>query len=303
MAASLKIVSDQVQQSHYDPITFINRYIAQLNPPAPYVSPAFHKALSEVDGLNEFGDPIYRLIWAGRAIYFRMGRIRIKYPLHVSEQPVGWEVLTGRYYRNGRYYQYPGRRGKRNRAPETQALPLSCANNRSLGPGRFIYDVLDIGKPRFIIEEWCHPDIACKDWDKNRFGPHPRTGMWTDILGERPTRGLYRPFLVVETDKHEYRPPDEDTLNWFRCIMWLRNQDPVLYNRQNPPPASLLESNLRKRYAQYMEFDAREQQEAEERTRDRFISAWRRHTLPDANAGGAYGGIHIIHNDNFLQKD
>lgn len=290
-------------KSHFDPVNFINQYIANLNPPAPSVPPGFHKALAEIDGLNDYGEPIYRLIWAGNATCWRMGRIRIKYPLHVSDRPVGWEVLTGRYYRNGRFYQYPGRKGKRNRTPETRILPLSCANDPSYGAGRLVYDWVDIGKPRFIIEEWCHPDTACSDWEKRRYGPHPRTGEWTDLLGEKPSRGLYRPFLHLQTDKGEYRAPDEDTLNWFRRIMWIRNQDPVLYNRNESPPRTLLEANLRKKYAQYMEFDAKEQQEMEARTRDRFLSSWRRHTSPDPNAGGAYGGIHIISNTDFLKKD
>lgn len=291
------------EKSYLDPISFINQTIANLNPAAPLVPKWWHDALAEIDGLNDYGEPIFRLVWGGSATDWGMGRTRIKYPLRTSDCPVGWEVLTGRYYKNGRYYQYPGRKGKRDRTPETQVLPLSFANKPEYGPGRLVYDWLDIGKPRFIIEEWCHPDIACEDWEKRRYGPHPRTAVWTDILGERPSRGLYRPFLYLQTDKGEYRPPDEDTLNWFRRIIWIRNQDPVLYNRNQRPPHSVLEANLRKRYAQYMEFDAREQREMEERTRDKFVSAWRRHTLPDANAGGAYGGIHIVHNTNFLKKD
>jgi hypothetical protein len=275
---------------------FIQQTIAGLNPPAPYVPQWFHKALADLDGLNEFGEPKWKLVWGGSETHFSIGRTRIKYPIRHKDVPVGWEIWTGRWTKNGKVYKYPGRRGKITRFPETRILPITCANDPKYPTGRLVYDWLDIGKPRFIVEEWCAPEVACDGWEEQQFGTHPRTGEWCDILGPRPERGLYRGFMTLETDDGQYRPPDEATLNWLRSILYLRNQDPVLYSPRERPPQHVIEARLRKRYDEIRAFEAREAQELEQRMFDRMMVSVRRQLNPNPNEGGTIGGHFMIHN-------
>jgi len=228
-------------QLDVDPFRIFNQRIAACNPPAPPVPDWFIKELTALDGCNEFGQPIFRIVWGGSATWFAFGRTRIKYAKSKKDVLIGFEHITT--LEDG--------------AQKRTFLSIEEAKQVA-GQLRPVYDWLDIGKPYFYIEEWLAPERACEGWEKNRYGPHPRTGEWCDINGPEPREGLYRDFWKMADENGEPILPDERAMEHLRAIIWRRNQDPVLYTRREKPPRHVIEAVLKRKNLEIAEFQLKE---------------------------------------------
>lgn len=172
--------------------------IFKLIPP-PELPRDLVRALSDLGGYNEYGEPILKFEWGGDAVWFRGGRRRCKYPIPgpKPKKLTGCNVLQ---QRDGKLVFY---------AVGTDPL---------VAPGDVIdqvYERLNAGIPRWFLVEWRSPEVLMSGRAANQFDRID--GKRVDILGDLPERGEYRPTgLVFETQDGQYCPPTFQHLELIR---------------------------------------------------------------------------------------
>ncbi|MEW6734530.1 MAG: hypothetical protein AB1489_24610 [Acidobacteriota bacterium] len=229
-------------KSFLDPLHVLNTRIRNINAPAPPVPKWFIKELEDIGGKTPKKQPKLRIVWGGSEIAWSKGRIRIKYPKFTKKFPIGWEVI--RQTQDGEI---------------RELLPMETINEEDKRIGRIVYDWIDIGQPRFFIERWLPPEVACKGWPADgdmsqnavsiRYAYDPEIG-WIDVIGPQPKDGLYLEWLKLETASGQFQAPDEEVMAAIRREHFLLRRQPHLWSPGDRPPSWLIEQRLRDRYDQ-----------------------------------------------------
>lgn len=155
------------------------------NHPAPILSDSLQKELTKVGGVNQFGEPNFRLVWGQNERKIAFGALHMKY---IIGRAIRWEDKFD---------------------PKTNLHTKERI-------------VEEIGLPRFILEEWMPPDFfgTPQVWENHRW--NWIDGIREDNLGPYPERGRYVHYSTVETDEGEFRYPDQRELNLVAQAMWDR---------------------------------------------------------------------------------
>jgi hypothetical protein len=240
-------------KSFLDPVHLLSAHIRKINPDPPSIPRWFEKELTQMGGKTSDGRPKLKLVWGGSEVQWSRGRWRIKYPKFTKKFVVGWEAI--RFYADGEGKQYaePGP----SRKPVTELLPPEAANDPANGVGRLVYDWLDVGKPRWIVEKWLPPEIACKGWPKDgdfgaeaikiRYAYDDNLG-WIDVIGPPPVKGLYVEWQWIDTPLGEYKHPDEEVMAALRRQRWREREQFGNLAPGERPPDWVIQQRLRDRY-------------------------------------------------------
>lgn len=226
-----------------DPLELVSSVIRQYNEPAPPIPKWFSKELESVAGLNPFGEPKIRLAWGGSEVSWWKGRYRIKYPKYTTKFVLGFETITT----------------DENGVEHRELIPLEALNKDNRKVGRYVYDYIDVGTPRWYVEKWIPPETACNGWPADddfsaeaqqiRMSHDPELG-WVDALGPRPAKGIYLEWLKLETPLGEYQAPDETVMAEIRRYKFHERNQPQYWSAGERPPAWLIAQQLREHYDQ-----------------------------------------------------
>lgn len=202
---------------------------------APYIPPEFTKELTKIGGLSPCGRfPIYRLAWGGSERIFSHGEMRLKYPKSWKTVQIGWTTV-----RNGKEVAVP---------VEEIVNPFNSDGTPAII--RPIYGKQVKGVQAWFLEQWMPPSLACPGWEALRYEIDIATGTKIDIMGPPPVDGQYKCLIKLQNDAGEYLQPNAETLEWVRRVIYLKNQDPWLYNLAEFPPAHIVERRLREALAE-----------------------------------------------------
>ncbi len=243
-------------------------YPPQSNIEAPPIDPSLQKQLTLMGGTLLDGRPKLRLVWGqdpSITVFYR-GKQRLRYIHHYTEQLVGW---------NARYYDSAGKLLEVKRFPPS-LRPSEAAGALLVDP---IMETWDIGIPRWFIEQYMPPSLACQDWDENRHTLDEETKTVIDELGPPPNQGMYEEAFLMIADHTkccekgnnvgcpgEYRAPNQTDIEYVRWLMWQLDQEPFKYTWEEMPPADIVAQAIKDSY-----YEAEELRLAEKRELSYYI--------------------------------
>lgn len=161
------------------------------NSPAPDLDPKFQRKLTEIGGLNPFGEPNLKLVWGMTAKKWFRGKLRTKYVN--SRVPVQERQTFTRY------------KGKKVQKYATLDMALDGEKDFPGSLFRLQTDYEWIGEALWIVEQW-HPaeQYARTEADHERFRWRPVENdremgniARCDMLGPYPSRGFYEMTIKV----------------------------------------------------------------------------------------------------------
>lgn len=207
------------------------------NEPAPTVPNWFLLALKRIGGQTDFGADYLKLVWGQSELVYAYGEQRMKY-LACSAM-----VKTG--------------------------TRINIVNAT-------IEDVLeriDIGRPRWFVEEWTPPGLLEANYDEEVFGQFPEQGKW-------------RHFLTLETPDGQYREPDLECLEWIEELWQERLKRRHLHNKDERESDFYFAQRMRD--AAYSVEKVREKKEEELHDRFKSLLAPHIHRLTKRNPREGY---------------
>lgn len=205
---------------------------------APFVDSGFQKKLTDIAGTTLDGRPRVRLVWGQdpQATIFYCGEQRLRYIHHFEESIVGWRAS---------YYNQDGTlREVKVFGPSIEAPAAPGA--QIVTP---ISERRDIGIPRWFLEQYMPPSVACRGWETfdEELGPPPRDGQYEEA------------FLMIadhsDCCKEElqagcpgkYCAPDQRHLTYVQFLMWALNSEPYRYTWEEMPPPELIAQDIKER--------------------------------------------------------
>lgn len=211
------------------------------NQVAPSVDPRIRKMLKGIGGLTDFGDDYLRLVWGQSELVHAYGEMRMKYLAASAIVRAGWrtDFTTG--------LQEP------------------------------VLERVDIGKPRWYIEEWWPPSLLKKDWDEEVFGAFPERGKW-------------RHFLTLESPSGGYRHPDMEAMEWVRECWQKRQEARELYDWHEDPPDEVVAEEIKRGFMESAESYEKRKQKLEDRFKSLLQPHIKRlmHAHPNEGTLGIY---------------
>lgn len=243
----------------------IEKWPPVANEPRPYVDPAFERELAKIAGSTLDGKPRLRLVWgqSPEATIFYCGRQRMRYIHHFSEKMVGWEAI---------WYDKGGKEQHRKRYPLTLEPP-KADGARFVRP---IIETVDVGIPRWFIEQYMPPEVACAGWHSQRYTTDFEKGEMVDELGPPPTQGMYEEAFHMIADHAKccpkqkkngcpgfYRAPDQRDLEFVKYCWYAMNQEPYRYGWEQMPPPEVLKQDNRDRWTDHVYYQAHMEAETE----------------------------------------
>lgn len=184
-----------------------------VNFPRPSISDRWEKEISRLAGKNDYGKPMIRLVWGPDEHRIAFGKLRKKYLAAIVNKMTHWEEKTSK--------------GTIRKYPPSGSPPLDLPIDSMVYP---VYEKIDIGKPRWFLEEWWPPELVTHDWEENRYDW--KDGIRVDVLGPAPTEGMYRTFLCIQTEDGKYREPNESDLETVRHLIYMRDQEKKEYGNR-----------------------------------------------------------------------
>lgn len=171
---------------------------------------SFRSDLAKLNKLSPtpFADmPRYRLVEGWNRIRFWCGYDTSRYPDKIIKKHVGW-LIHLKDKKGKPLYDKAGE-------PEFFQLPLNLEEWPSWAekykgsdtikiPDMYFFTV---GRMAYIVEEWLSPEVACKNWERNRYAIHLTDGSRLDVMGEPPRKGDYTPVLVITDEQGRYETP------------------------------------------------------------------------------------------------
>ena len=193
--------------------------------PAPDLPDWFVRELTFIGGYTDNGrDPIYRIVWGGNATHWAYGQVRLKYPASWRTVTTGWEVV-----KDGETIQIPTEDIE---LPEYAGLIGNPICHKQVK-----------GKEFWFLEQWMPPEIACEGWETHRWS----TDKKVDILGPEPRQGMYKGILPLQDNSGNFLAPSQETLDWIKKVVYLKNSDPYLYDLRKRPPQRVVEQRIREK--------------------------------------------------------
>jgi hypothetical protein len=252
--------------------------------------------LDEIWGLNPYGQPMLHLVWMADEKTFHREKWIHKYPA-CSTKPrvVGYEkAMFGPNFAVTGWVRLP---------PDYR--PEDDPNAE--GQVRAVVERRTIGIPRWGIEQWVGPNIACQDWDRHAMeaGYDSTKGIFRtiEIMGERPSQGLYQDaFWVIaahsttvtdykgtkmclccieraeqgkkcygligpDGEDRGYRPPDERDLTHLRLLKGILDAEPLKYAYDELPDRNVIEQAVKDDYRRLHDLEEADDVEFEEMVR------------------------------------
>jgi len=214
----------------------------------------FQKELTGIAGLSPNGLPILRLVWGQSERQIFEGRERMKYIFSSTEYLEAWEI------------SFFSRKGKIKRVQRLAPSPTPP----SVGRGGLLRPVVghtDIGIPRWMIEQWFPPEIACADWEDERWAWV--SGERVDVLGPAPREGLYMDaFYTIAEHRDEccrtaqskrwrcfghYRAPARIDIEYASAVWQMNLKEPHTYSWTEVPPTRVVRQVIKERYREIRE--------------------------------------------------
>lgn len=187
------------------------------NEAGPPIPASFVQALTEIGGLNRYGEPNLRVVWGQTATKWAWGKVRIKYPaVFLNEQiTLGYDVLPKAATNKPTFYK------------RQEDIPAEFADCLVLP--RMLLRREEIGLPRFIVESWVAPESLAKDedeWNEGRWDYDVDSRELVDAAGPFPRQGRYEQFFTVQTPDKQFAPLGPEVLDLVKRT--LRARDAVL---------------------------------------------------------------------------
>lgn len=241
----------------------ISDFRPESNSEAPPISSGWQKQLTQIGGTLLDGRPKLRLIWGQSpdATIFYRGRQRLRYIHHWTEEIVGWDA---------HYYDSTGR------LLEIKRFPPSLRPSEASGAliVRPVLEVRDIGIPRWFIEQYMPPSLACAGWEDSRHSLDEDTREMVDELGPPPSQGMYEEAFMMIADHSkccekgkqsgcpgEYRAPNQMDIEYVRWLMWQLEQEPFRYTWEEMPPAEVVAQAIRDSYYEDAQIKEKERED------------------------------------------
>ena len=206
------------------------------NSSAPAINPSLQNQLTLIGGVMKDRRPRIRLVWgqsAESSIFWR-GRQRLRYLWEWKRQLIGYRSIDANGNEPPKFF-----------AP-TVELP-SFAPGVLLEP---LYEDIDIGIPRWYVEQMMPAAIACDGWKDERYDKVD--GTLVDSMGEPPVTGTYEEaFYMIADHSHcahvpgytcygEYREPQQYDVEYVRWLFHQLNQEPYRYSWEEVPPPEVV---------------------------------------------------------------
>lgn len=213
------------------------------NYPSPSIDPSLQVQLSRIGGLTLDGLPRLRLVWgqSREATVFWRGRQRLRYLFKTTREVTGWKGWD-----------------KDGKSKIFHSVPSEALGLVSVEPQ---WEEIDIGIPRWYIEQLMPVSLACEGWDDIRYDVDEK-GVIVDSMGPPPTAGEYQEafYLIAEHLEccspraklgcvGEYRAPSQKDINHVRELYALMESEPYKYSWEESPPPEVLLQDLKDRAA------------------------------------------------------
>lgn len=206
----------------------------------PFVPKEIQAQLTLIGGTVLDGRPRLRLVWgqSKEASIFWKGRQRLRYLYEWRRELVGYKAIDPLGREPTRFFE-----------PSVELPPFR--KGILLEP---LYEDVDIGIPRFYIEQLMPAELLCQDWDKLRYDVDGETGKIEDSLGPPPVHGEYQEGFYMIADHSQccpdnmfrpgcygsFRAPQQYDVEYVRWLWHQLEQEPYRYSWEEVPPPQVI---------------------------------------------------------------